>query len=326
MDATVVIPTFERAPALLETLDALAANDDTAPRWETIVVDDGSRAESIRSVSEWIARSKRRIRLLQQEHRGPAAARNLGAQAASGRFLIFIDNDILVRPDFIRRHVDALLEHPGAWIVGRIANVPELRQTPFGRYRDEIGEAFHRSRPSDAVSEIAGMTAANLSMPAADFAKLGGFDARFPIASCEDLELSLRGRAMGIRVLYDPRIVGIHNDWAVDLDRFCERQRLYSVADVALWRKYGTASPRAELIRRNQPIQWTQDSIGLIAKKCVKCVLASPPGIAAVRALCALGERIAPDSYVSTRAYDIAVAIAIFRGVRQGFIADGLRG
>jgi GT2 family glycosyltransferase len=323
MDATIVIPTYERAATLIETLRALTKVSYPRSQWEAIVVDDGSKPESLATITDWIERSDAPVRVLRQAHRGPAAARNWGAREAAGAVLIFLDNDCLVPPDFIGRHLHVLRTNPGSWVVGRLVHPQGLRSTPFGRYRDDCWEAFHRSHPEGQASETAGMTAANLALPASDFARLGGFDEGFSIASCEDWDLAWRARTTGIRVLYDPCNVALHNDWAVSLDQFCERQRLYSISDVLLWRKYGEQSPRARLVRENGPVRWTADPPRLFLRKMVKRLLASHPGRAAVRLACAVAERVAPDSWSNRRTYELAVGIAIFRGVREGLVRYG---
>lgn len=320
MDATIVIPTYERAATLLQTLDRLAKVDYPKGKWEAIVVDDGSKPETVVMITDWIRTSDAPVRLLQQAHRGPAVARNYGAREAAGGVLIFLDNDCLVPPDFIERHLHVLRTNPGSWVVGRLVHPQELRSTAFGRYRDDCWEVFHRSHPEGQVSETAGMTAANLALPAADFVRLGGFDESFSIASCEDWDLAWRARAAGIRVLYDPCNVAVHNDWAVSLDQFCERQRLYSISDVLLWRKCGEQSPRARLVRENAPVRWTGDPPRLILKKMVKRLLATAPGRAVVRLACAAAERVAPDSWWNRRTYQLAVGIAILQGVREGLV------
>jgi GT2 family glycosyltransferase len=320
IDTTVVIPTYERVAVLLETLRALVKVRYPRGQWEAVVVDDGSGHETLATIGRWIKEAGAPVRLLRQAHRGPAAARNLGAREAVGDVLIFLDNDCLVPLEFIERHLHVLKTNPESWVVGRLVHPQALQSTPFGRYRDDCWEAFHRSHPEGLVSETAGMTAANLALPAADFARLGGFDEGFSIASCEDWDLAWRARAAGIRVLYDPCNVAVHNDWAVGLDQFCERQRLYSISDVLLWRKYGEQSPRARLVRENSPVGWTVDSPSLILKKTVKRLLATRPGRAMVSLACAAAERMVSDTWLSRRAYQLAVSSAIFRGVREGLI------
>ena len=318
MDATVIIPTFNRWDALQKTLTALAQVDYPAALWEVIVVDDGSTDDTEACIRQWIEDVDIEVRYIRQINSGPAAARNRGAIEARGDALIFIDNDILVKPDFVRARVEALAAHEGCWVMGRVVHPPELRRTVFGRYRDSVWEAFHEAHNHGRVTETAGMTAANVSMPAADFKRLGGFDEDFTIASCEDCDLGIRARQAGIRVMYDPSIVVVHNDWAVSLDRFCDRQRLYSVSDALLWRKYGSASPRVHLVHQNAPVDLRTDSLSLIVKKTLKSILATRPGKALTHFACSLAERVAPDTVLSRRAYDTAVGVAILQGVREG--------
>lgn len=319
LDASVVIPTFNRKKVLLRTLEVLAQVDYPVGRWEVIVVDDGSSDGTDDAVTIWAAGTGLQLACLTQRNAGPAVARNRGAEAARGDVVIFIDNDIEVPPAFVRDHLRALASHPDCWMVGRIVHPSDMRTTPFGRYRDDLWERFHVAHPPGRISETRGMTAANLSVPRRDFLRLGGFDPSFTIASCEDWELGLRARRHGIRVLYHPGIVVVHNDWAGSLRRFCERQRLYSISDVLLWRKYGAESPRCELVRQNSPIDWRTDAVTLIAKKILKRILATRIGTGVVHIACRLAELLVPDSKLNRKAYDVAVGLAIFQGVREGF-------
>jgi GT2 family glycosyltransferase len=193
-----------------------------------------------------------------------------------------------------------------------------LRETPFGRYRDDLWEEFHQTHGGNVITETEGITAANLSLPSKDFARLGGFDEGFTIASCEDWELGMRARRDGVRVLYHPGLVVLHNDWAVDLDRFCERQRLYSISDVKLWRMYGVDSPRAGMIRENDGLNFGRDGLRVTVKKLFKRVMATSLFRALLRALTSLSERLFPDREFTRRLYRTAIGVAIFRGVREG--------
>ncbi len=324
MDATIVIPTFNRREVLARTLRALEGIECARDRWEVIVVDDGSTDGTESTVGAWLEHTDVRARYERQPNAGPATARNRGAAAARGRVLIFIDDDILVGRDFVDLHLETLSQQPECWVIGRIVHPAEIRGTPFGRYRDALWERFHDAHHGGGVAETGGMTAANLSLPAKDFERLGGFDQRFSIASCEDWDLARRARETGIRVVYQPRIVVVHDDWAISMERFCERQRLYSISDVLLFRKYREASPRAALVRDNGPIYWRRDHPRLAFKKALKQVLASDPGRRLLEACTRAFERLLPDSRLTWRAYDSLVAVAIFRGVREGVERYGL--
>jgi glycosyltransferase involved in cell wall biosynthesis len=325
VEVSVVIPTHNRCDTLLRTLEALAATSYESGKWEVIVVDDGSTDDSANRVEAWARSAPLALTLLRQDARGPAAARNAGARSAAGNCLIFLDNDMLVPPALVGQHVASLRAHPGTWTVGRVVHPAELRQTPFGRYRDDLHEAFYRAHPADAPSETQGITTQNLSLPAGDFRHLGGFDESFTIASCEDMLLGIAARASGIRTLYHPDIVAVHNDWAVDLASFCHRQRLYSVSDVLLWNRLLDQSPRAQLVQQNAVIPGCRQNLAARLKRGAKGILATAPAHACLRGIARVAERIAPDTRVCRGLYNAVIAAAIYQGVQEGVVRYGLR-
>ncbi|MFM7192143.1 MAG: glycosyltransferase family 2 protein, partial [Microcystaceae cyanobacterium] len=107
---SVVIPTYNRLPILEKCLLALhqqELTDDQVTGYEVIVVDDGSTDGTL----DWIAAHRQelpRVTTYAQEHQGPAAARNLGVEKAQGDTIIFIDSDLVVTPQFLQAHAQAL--------------------------------------------------------------------------------------------------------------------------------------------------------------------------------------------------------------------------
>jgi glycosyltransferase involved in cell wall biosynthesis/GT2 family glycosyltransferase len=322
IDATVIIPTYNRARRVTATLDALLASQPGS-EWEAVVVDDGSTDGTADTVSAWARATGAPVRLVRQANAGPAAARNAGAAEAHGRILIFMDDDMVPTEGFVAGHLAALAENPGSWIVGRVILPPRVRGTPFGRYVDDMQERFHRGQLPDRPSPTDGVTAQSLSVRANEFRDLGGFDEDFTIASGEDWELGMRARQRGIKILYDPRVVAVHEGWAVDLASFCHRQQLYSVSDVLLCHKYGKANPRWALVTAGGPLRLGRERLAVSAKKLGKAGLATGLGHRLVDATCRLTSRVAPDSALTKRSFDLAAAVAIFEGVREGISRYG---
>jgi glycosyltransferase involved in cell wall biosynthesis len=89
--------------ALLQTVDSL----------EVVVVDDGSVDETSERVRE-LAREDRRVRLFQQENRGPAAARNRATAEAQAELITVLDADDLLFPEYLERMGAALMASPKA--------------------------------------------------------------------------------------------------------------------------------------------------------------------------------------------------------------------
>jgi glycosyltransferase involved in cell wall biosynthesis len=191
VELSVVIPTHNRPQRLLETLQALVASAGSGPSWEALVVDDGGAPAETEPVARWAAEVAAPVRFLRQEQSGPAVARNRGARDARGRVLVFLDDDMVVAPGFLDRHLHAVDANPGCWIVGRITHPEALRATPVGRNPHAPWEEFHEAHARDGLQPTDGISAANLALPASDFARLGGFDEGFALAGCEDRELWL---------------------------------------------------------------------------------------------------------------------------------------
>lgn len=87
---SIVIPAYNAAKFIRDALDS--ALSQSYPFIEVIVVDDGSEDDTADIVEE-IARQDERVRLLRQENRGVAAARNLGIKASKGHFVAPLDAD-----------------------------------------------------------------------------------------------------------------------------------------------------------------------------------------------------------------------------------------
>jgi glycosyltransferase involved in cell wall biosynthesis len=105
-EISVVIPTFNRARYLGESIDSVLGQE--GPPFEVIVVDDGSTDDT----AALLARYGGAVRVLRQDNGGIAAARNTGVAAARGRFIAFHDSDDLALAGRIARPHAVLGMHP----------------------------------------------------------------------------------------------------------------------------------------------------------------------------------------------------------------------
>ncbi len=87
---SVIMPNCNYAQYLPSALDSLIAQ--TFTDWECIVIDDGSRDNSVEIIRQYMARDNR-IRLIETAHVGIASARNRGLDAARGDYIAFLDSD-----------------------------------------------------------------------------------------------------------------------------------------------------------------------------------------------------------------------------------------
>ena len=106
--ASVIIPTFNRAALLKETLDSVLAQ--RYRDLEIIVVDDGSTDATAATVAAY----GERVRYLHHANCGLNASRNRGAAVARGEFLAFLDDDDLWEPCFLELQLGLLTRFPAA--------------------------------------------------------------------------------------------------------------------------------------------------------------------------------------------------------------------
>jgi GT2 family glycosyltransferase len=316
---SVVISTFNRAGALSETLSALERQDLGHDRYEVIVVDDGSTDDTAAVLAGYDAPYQLKT-VRHPENRGVSAGRNSGIALASGRYLVFVSDDVIVSPEFLGRHVETLERFPGSWVVGKFRQRSGETATPFSRYLDDLEQGFQRGRTAQAIApdifEMTWPTARNLSLPRQDLERIGVFDERFRTC-CEDQDLAERARTIGVRFIYDARLDCIHNDQSADLDRYCAFQQRGARDTPLLCAKYPELHGSSSLARENGPPS-SRDSLLLRGKKSAKTVLATGAGRRMVRGLIAIGERLRVPEPLLRRGYRLAIGLAIFRGWGEG--------
>lgn len=189
-EISVIIPTWNRARLLLETIASVRAQ--TFTDWELIVVDDGSNDDTAAAVASL---ADPRIRLLQLPHTGDVAAlRNAGVAAARGTLLAFLDSDDLWEPDKLRAQREAMREAmreaggaAEAWSYTGYSLVDEqLRPIPFraGSFQPRSGHILR-----ELLALEANVTICTLMATRALVDEVGGFDVA---AGRDDYDFTLR--------------------------------------------------------------------------------------------------------------------------------------
>lgn len=107
---SVVVPVYN-AEKYLESCVRSILNQSTAPDYEVILVDDGSRDHS-GSLCDALARQDARVRVIHQPNQGVSAARNAGMDAAEGDYILFLDSDDLWPEHFLQVLEEAVMKKP----------------------------------------------------------------------------------------------------------------------------------------------------------------------------------------------------------------------
>ncbi|MEJ7583473.1 MAG: glycosyltransferase [Acidimicrobiales bacterium] len=321
MDVSVIIPTYNGAEKLRLTLRALQVQSFPG-RWEVIVVNNASTDHTDEVVTELATAYGVPLDLVHEPRPGASAARNQGARSARGGVLLFLDDDMIAPPDLVARHFETVTSNPRTWVLGQARYPDRIRSTAFGRFRDSL----HALIVEDAgLVEVDSFASGNCSMPAEDLRLVGGYNEEFTTAALEDADLYVRARRHGRRVVIDPRIVAVNNDWAVaSLEEFCRRQRIYSRSAPILQARFGDDHPRAEWVRKNSPASRT-DSPGLLCNKLARAVLGTDRVQRGLYRAAGLLERSWPDSRTLRTIYRSAIAGSMYRGMGEGSDVDARR-
>jgi glycosyltransferase involved in cell wall biosynthesis len=192
---SVVTPVFDTGRDLAQALDSVAAQ--TFAAHEHVLVDDGSTDAETRRILDG-AGARPGVTVVRTENRGPAAARNLAIERARGRYVLPLDADDHLAPEFLARTVPVLEAEPdvgvvhtwvalvgghrGVWQTGPFA-LPEL----LARCTIHVTALFRRTLWSD----------------------VGGFDSRY-VESAEDWDFWIGLAGRGARAVCVPETLAFY--------------------------------------------------------------------------------------------------------------------
>lgn len=202
---SVIIPTFDRAAVVERTLRQLRAQTYPASRYEVIVVDN-SRDDTPAMVRRVAAEPGCAIRLIADSPRLPAVKRNLGVAASASDLVLFLNDDVWARPDFLAEHARShgASREPVA-VLGHVEQSREMPSTPFqDTYRPF---AYHEiADRADASVPWRYFWSMNISLPRAEMVSRDLlFHEDWAEIGHEDIELGYRWSNAGRAIVYNPR-------------------------------------------------------------------------------------------------------------------------
>ncbi len=196
---SVVIPVHQASALLDECLAQLMGGSERPT--ECIVVDDGSTDDSART-----ARSHGATVIRSETRRGPAHARNLGARAARGDVVLFLDADVRPSTSTVRRVREAF-ESDGA-LDALIGSYDADPSSPgfVSQYKNLMHCFVHQSANRVASTFWSGCGAMRREV----FLAMGGFDESYDRPAIEDIELGYRLKRAGRKIALDPELTVKH--------------------------------------------------------------------------------------------------------------------
>lgn len=170
--------------------------------YEVVVVDDGSTDDTL----DWLEQNRAdlpHLRWFCQDHKGAAAARNFGVKQAQGDKIIFIDSDLVVTPTFLQAHWQQ-------WHAAQ-QRFGDDRVFTYGLVVNTANFENPTAEPYKITDYSAAYFATGNVMIAKHWLEQAGlFDTQFSLYGWEDLELGVRLKALGIRLVRAAEAVGYH--------------------------------------------------------------------------------------------------------------------
>ncbi len=220
---SVVICTKDKGHLLGQLLQHLTRDGGSGIVEITVVSNGTTNPFALRTLAKW--RSHPLLRIVDYDRRFNFSEQcNLGASDGRGELLLFLNDDIVpTEPDWLAR-LSGPLDDPGVGIAGPLLLYPDetvQHAGMFTGYRGGAGHVLRHARLPDgdylflstAIRDVSCVTGAALLIRRSLFSELGGFDTRLP-SIYQDVDLCLRARRRGRRILFVPEAVALHMESA----------------------------------------------------------------------------------------------------------------
>ncbi len=199
VDVSVIVPAYNAQSHLDDCLTALENQSLARDLYEIIVVNDGSQDNTGAIANQF------NVTVINQQNQGPAVARNEGVRHASGEIVVFTDADCV--PD--KLFLEEILKPFDNPAIVAVKGAYRTRQTGiWARFAQvEFMERYAKLSRSENIDFVDSYAAAFRKDV---FEKVGGFDAHFPVANNEDVDLSYKIAHLGSMMAFNPKAIVYH--------------------------------------------------------------------------------------------------------------------
>jgi glycosyltransferase involved in cell wall biosynthesis len=199
MIVSCVIPTHRRPRLLFEALGGI--NSQSVSPGEVIVVDDADDPDTKRVVEQAAGKRSFALRYLVNERRGGVgSSRNLGAAAATGKVLAFLDDDDYWRPTYLEKTTSLMKETDSTAVVSWISVSRGDREGPQRQPAPGL-------TGDDVLAVNPGVTGSNLLIDKAAFERVGGYDEALWVSNDKDFFIRLLDAGLDYAVLAEPLVI-----------------------------------------------------------------------------------------------------------------------
>jgi GT2 family glycosyltransferase/glycosyltransferase involved in cell wall biosynthesis len=252
--ASLIILTYNNLDYTRQCLESIYAKT-AYPNYEVIVVDNASTDGTPDYLQSFTASRNNLLLILNHENRGFSTGNNQGVNAASGDYIVFLNNDIVVTPGWLAGLL-AHLRDPEVGAVGPVTNFAGNESRISVDYSDVTGlDAFARhycAVHAGETFEIRMLALFCMAVRRSIIESVGPLDEQFGVGMYEDDDFSLRMRQKGYRILCAEDVY-IHHWGSASFSKLAEERylRLHEENRRKFEEKWGT---------QWQPPRWRMDS------------------------------------------------------------------
>lgn len=291
LTVSVIIPTYNRREFLRQTLDSLTQQSWPLNQFEVIVMDDGSSDDTAAIVHEVYPF---KLRYFGQRNQGDAAARNTAAGHSQADVLVFLDDDVLVSPDYLRHIVPHHRGSASRIVVGtEILWIEESNPLAIDQASGNDQTSIAESGNTEALAEMpfAEICSNNMSIRREAYHSLGMMrDLGFPGSSmwC-DVDFSYRAYQQGFDFWRSPTAICWHRDYvARSTESRKKRNREIAYRAAFLFDRYPELQPHIPMFYDMVPIVWGKDGPVLVLRKLARMVASTRPSLWSLEYLAAI--------------------------------------
>lgn len=205
---SIIFPNFDGDKKdIMRLLQSIQDSNYPKGRIEVIIVDNGSTDDSLGIIGNFqLIRNKTNL--------GFAKAVNQGVKKSIGEYLFITNNDIVLEKNCLNNLIQFLLKHPNVGIAGgkTYRTATHIVIHPAPRYNFYTG-IFKDAKDPEKTQEADWISGSGICCSKALFKKLDGFDEGF-FFIYEDLDLCLRAKQKGYKIVYYPKAILWHKDGA----------------------------------------------------------------------------------------------------------------
>lgn len=223
---SIIVPVYNRPDEIKDLLESLAVQSD--PDFEIVIVEDGSTVTCRSEADEYNGRL--RLKYFYKENEGRSIARNYGIERADGDFLVFVDSDCILPPDYIKNLREELHSNPTDCFGG-----PDDAHESFSDLQKAINYSMTSFLTTGGIRggkiqmEKFVPRTFNTGFSREVYNKVGGFREMFS----EDIDMSTRIRMAGYDIkLYRP--VRVFHKRRVDLKKFWRQVHVFGMSRITL--------------------------------------------------------------------------------------------